>query len=89
MSLFDGLFKYKEAKLYDAAKSRKDSRLHTPYDYRETLVNNSVSRFILRNQTIRYFLIFLNDYLYNVTKGIRHLKSYKNYTVKKDDQNVR
>jgi hypothetical protein len=88
-NLFDNLYRYKRPRLYDIAKTRKDERLHQPYDYRTTLMNNSISRHILRNAMVRYFIGFINDYIYEMTNGIRYLKNYKNYTVKKDDKNVR
>lgn len=89
MNLFQDLFKYKLVKLYDRKNTRKDKRLNLGHDYKDTLMNNSVSRHIQRNDTMRTFLSFLNDYLYNLIKSVRYLKVYKNYTVKKDDHRVR
>lgn len=89
MSLFSGLYKYKRKHLYDVAKSRKDSRLNTGYDYTETLMQNSVSSHITRNATMQVFLSFITDYIVRIIKSIRVLKAYKNYTIKKDDQYIR
>lgn len=89
MDLLNNLFGYKKVKLYDQRKTRKDERLNQPYDYSKTLMQNSLSRHILRNRMISQFLYFLNDYLFEVSKGIRTLKNYKNYTVDKDNFNTK
>ena len=86
---FKDLLIYKRRKIYDVAKHRKDSRLNLGYDYKDDLVNKMVSKHIQRNQTIREFMLFINDYLYNVIKSVKHLNAFKNYTIEKDDTNVR
>lgn len=86
---FKDLLRYKRVKIYDVAKHRKDSRLNTGYDYKDNLFNLMTSKHIRRNQTIKEFMLFLNDYFYNIIKGVKHLKTFKNYTVEKDDTNVR
>jgi len=86
---FKDLLIYKRRKIYDVAKHRKDSRLNTGFDYKDNLFNLMTSRHIQRNQTMREFMLFLNDYFYNLIKGVKYLKVFKNYTVEKDDTNVR
>jgi len=88
--MFDNLFLYKRAKIYDKAKSRKDSRLNVGYDYTQgSFMGKMLSRHIVRNQTLNDFLVFIDDYIFNLLKGVKVLKSYKNYTVKKDDKYIR
>ena len=87
--LFENLFGYKKVNIYDAAKTRKDRRYYLPFNYKDTLIDRNVSRHLMRNATLRAFMIFVNDYLYNITVGIKSLKNYKNYTVKKDDSNTK
>jgi hypothetical protein len=87
--LFDNLFGYKKVKLYDSVKTRSDVRLNAPNNYKDSLMERSLSRHLLRNATVRAFLIFVNDYIYEIMGGIRHLKNFKNYTVKKDDTNTK
>jgi hypothetical protein len=87
--LFDNLFNYKRVKLYDAQKTRKDDRYYQPFDYKDSLITKNVSRHLLRNATLTAFMVFVNDYLFNIIIGIRSLKNYKNYTVKKDDPNTK
>lgn len=88
-SLFDNLFSYKKVRLYDVTKTRRDRRYYQPLNYKDSLINKNVSRHLLRNNTLKFFMIFVNDYLYNIIVGIRGLKNYKNYTVKKDDPNTK
>jgi len=86
---FKDLLVYKRKKIYDVAKHRKDSRLNIGYDYKDNLVNKMVSKHIQRNQTIREFILFVNDYFYNIIKSVKYLNAFKNYTIEKDDTNVR
>jgi len=86
---FKDLLVYRRKKIYDIAKHRKDDRLNTGYDYKDKLFNLMVSKHILRNQNMREFMLFLNDYFYNIIKGVKYLKVFKNYTIEKDDTNVR
>ena len=90
MNPFKGLLGYKEDKMYDVAKSRHDIKYNLGRSYKkEGILRNSISPFILRSQTVSEFVGFLDDYLYNLTSGIRYLKNFKNYTTKKDDETVR
>jgi hypothetical protein len=89
MNLFQDLFKYRLVKLYDYKKSRKDNRLNLGHDYKDNLLNNSLSKHIQRNDLMRTFILFLNDYFYKVIGSIKNLQGYKNYTIKKDDTRIR
>lgn len=88
-SLFKDLLKYKLVNLYSSSKTRKDNRLHLGFDYSNKLMQRNLSSHILRNQTILDFIGFLNDYLFNLIGGIKSLQQWKNYTVKKDDRNIK
>ena len=67
MALFDNLFGYRRVRRYDSVKTRKDSRLHTGYDYENLppseFIGRALSGHIQRNEIIRYFLMFLDDNL--------------------------
>jgi hypothetical protein len=89
MNLFQDLFKYKLVRLYDYKKSRKDNRLNLGYDYKDRLLNDNLSQHIQRNDIIKTVLLFMNDYFYTIIKSIKNLQGYKNYTIKKDDTNIR
>lgn len=86
---FRDLLIYKRKKLYDVAKRRNDIRLNSGFDYKDNLFNLMLSKHIQRNQTVREFILFINDYFYNIIKGVKYLKTFKNYTVEKDNTNVR
>lgn len=93
MSLFNNLFGYKRTRRYDFAKTRKDARLHTGYNYNDLppneFIGRSLSGHIQRNDIMRNFLIFIEDVIKTLLKGARYLDNYKNYTVKKDDTQTR
>lgn len=88
-SLFKDLLKYKLSNLYAGAKTRKDKRLNLGFDYSEQIMQRNLSGHIQRNQTMRDFISFLNDYLMNVINSIKKMQQWKNYTVKKEDTNIR
>jgi hypothetical protein len=89
MNIFKDLFKYKLVKLYDYKNTRKDNRLNLGYDYKDKLFNDNLSQHIQRNDIVYTFLVFLNDYFYRIIRAIKTLQGYKNYTIKKDDTNIR
>ena len=88
-SLFKNLLKYKLKNLYSGAKGRKDNRLNGGFDYSKSLMQNNISRHILRNQTMIDFISFINDYLNEIINSVKKLDQWKNYTVKKDNDQVR
>ena len=83
--LFKDLKVYKRKRLYKIAKHRKDDLKNTRYDYDNILLQNQLSRFIQRNQTMREFLGFINDIIINLLRQVRYLRNFKNFTVEKDD----
>lgn len=87
--LFKDLGVYKRKRLYKIAKHRKDDLKNTRYDYDNILLQNQLSRFIQRNQTMREFLGFINDIIINLLRQVRYLRNFKNFTVEKDDDRTR
>jgi hypothetical protein len=83
-SIYDGLYGYKLRKLYTVAKRSKDNRKNLAYDYKDKIMKNSVSPHIYRNDVMRDFLDFINDYVYNKIQSVRRLKLFKAFTVDKD-----
>ena len=89
MGLYNDLYKYKRDKIYNVRKNAIDSKKYLGYDYKNNLISNKVSRHIIRNKTMFDFIQFCTDYYYNTIKQIRIMKNWKNYTVKKEDKNIR
>ena len=90
MSLYKDLLSYKRKSLYKSTKTRKDNKLNVGNDYHSNgLLPNMLSKHIQRNQTLQAFIDFLDDYLLNMLRGVRFLRGYNNYTVKKDDKHIR
>jgi len=86
--LFKDLLVYKRKRLYKVAKHRRDNLKNTRYDYSAKtsgLISKMLSRHIFRNQTMREFLMFVNDFLLNLLDQVRYLRNYTNYTVEKDN----
>jgi hypothetical protein len=88
--LFKDLLVYKRKRLYKIAKHRKDENLNVKYDYKKHgLLKNQVSPHIMRNQTMREFLLFVNDYMVALLDQVRYLKNFGNFTVEKDEERTR
>tara|TARA_B100000900_G_C20600006_1_gene725076 strand:- start:4498 stop:4767 length:270 start_codon:yes stop_codon:yes gene_type:complete len=89
MGLYDDLYRYKRENRYNYHKIRKDSRKYMGYDYSNDLIKSKISSHIFRNETMNTFIEFLQDYYMNTISQIRKMKNWKNYTVHKDDKNIR
>jgi hypothetical protein len=55
----------------------------------ERFLNKMVSKHIVRNNILRDFMKFLDDSFFNIISGVRRVKAYKNFTIKKDDKYIR
>jgi|TARA_B110000908_G_C10177070_1_gene413731 hypothetical protein len=90
MGVFKDLLVYKRKRLYNITKHRKDVNLNVRYDYKKNgLLDKQMSPHIRRNQTMREFLIFVNDYFLSLLDQVRSLKNFGNFTIEKDDERTR
>jgi len=90
--LFKDLLVYKRKRLYKIAKHRRDDLKNTKYDYKSGnrgLIGKQLSNHIQRNQTMREFLLFVNDYIVSILDNVRFLRNFTNFTVQKDDDTTR
>ncbi len=90
--LFKDLLVYKRKRLYKIAKHRRDDLKNTKYDYKSGnrgLIGKQLSNHIQRNQTMREFLLFINDYIVSILDNVRFLRNFTNFTVQKDDDTTR
>lgn len=89
MDLFSNIFKVRKTKAYNARLSVMDKRLHTGNDYRNNILVNSLSKYIQRNDTMNDFVIMIQHVIADLVDTVTHLKSYKSFTIKKDDKKVK
>ena len=76
--------------LFKVRKKRNlDDRKHVGNDYRENVLLNSLSRHIQRNPNLTDFLIMVQHIIADLIDSVSHLKSYKSYTIKKNDKKVK
>lgn len=88
--LFKDLLVYKRKRLYKISKHRKDDNVNVKYDYKKNgLLDKQMSPHIRRNQTMREFLMFVNDYIIALLDQVRFLKNFGNFTVEKDEERTR
>jgi len=90
--LFKDLLVYKRKRLFKIAKHRRDDLKNTKYDYKSGnrgLIGKQLSNHIQRNQTMREFLLFVNDYIVSILDNVRFLRNFTNFTVQKDDDTSR
>ena len=89
MDLFSNLFKVRKIKSYDSRLTAMDQRLHVGNDYRENILTNSISKYIQRNDTMNDFIILIQHVVADLVDSVTYLKTYKSFTIKKEDKKVK
>ena len=74
--------------LYDTTNSIRDNLKWQGYDYRNTLISNSVSPYLLRNLKVSNFLKYLNDICVEYIETVKKIRVFYNFTVDKDYRNI-
>jgi hypothetical protein len=74
--------------LYDVTNSVRDDLKWQGYDYRNTLISNSVSPYLLRNLKVSNFLKYLNDICVEYIETVKKIRVFYNFTVSKDYRNI-
>lgn len=89
MSVYDNLFKTRTPKLYDTKRIVHDDRKNTVNNYRNNILVNSLSKYILRNNTMNDFVLLIQHVVADLVDSVTYLKTYKSFTVKKGDKKVK
>ena len=89
MDVTKNLFKVRKKKNYDVRKSVLDDRKNVGNTYRENVLLNSLSKHIQRNPNLSDFLIMIQHVLADIIDSVSYLRSYKSFTLKKDDKKVK
>jgi hypothetical protein len=74
--------------LYAATDSIKNDLKWQGYDYRNTLISNAVSPYLLRNLKVSSFLKYLNDIAVEYVETVKKIRVFINFTVPKDYRNI-
>lgn len=74
--------------LYNATNSVRDNLKWQGYDYRNTLMSNSVSPYLLRNLKVSNFIKYLNDICVEYIETVKKIRVFYNFTVDKDYRNI-
>jgi FMN phosphatase YigB (HAD superfamily) len=74
--------------LYDVQDSLRDDLKWLGYDYKNTLISNSVSPYLLRNLKMSNFLKYLNDIAVEYVETVKKVRVYYNFTVNKEYRNI-
>jgi hypothetical protein len=75
-------------KLYD--ETYKSGENKTGYDYKSKLMKNALSpRFFSGNPIAEKFATFINDMLYESIESVKLIKTFFNYTVDKDQKDIK
>ena len=72
-------------KLYDEGEDRKN----LGYDYKETLLKNSLSNRMFKNDILSAFIGKINTIMVEAVDSVKLIKTFFNYTVHKDDRKIR
>jgi hypothetical protein len=89
MDLLSNLFKVRKVKSYESRLSAMDQRLHVGNRYRDNILMNSVSKYIQRNDTMNDFIVMIQHVIADWVDAVTYVKSYKSFTIKKDDKKVK
>jgi predicted nucleic-acid-binding protein len=89
MDVTKNLFKVRKKKNYDVRKYILDDRKNVGNVYRENVLLNSLSRYIQRNPSLSDFLIMVQHAVADIIDSVSYLRSYKSFTLKKDDKKVK
>ena len=87
--LIKNLFKVRKRRNYSIRKNILDDRKNLGNNYRENILKNSISPYIYRNAHMNDFITFIQQVLADIVDTITQLKTYKAYTLKKEDTKVR
>jgi len=74
--------------LYAVQETLRDDLKWKGYDYKQTLISNSVSPYLLRNLRMSNFLKYLNDIAVEYVETVKKIRVYYNFTVDKDYRNI-
>ena len=75
---------------YTILKQRKDVLQHTGYDYRNTIMKNSLSIDIVYGNTVlSTFVKYLNDIMYELIESVKQIKTFANFAMDKNERRFR
>jgi hypothetical protein len=89
MDITKNLFKVRKKKNYDVRRNILDNRKNIPNTYRDNVLLNSLSGHIQRNPNLSDFLVMIQHVIADIIDSVSYLRSYKSYTIKKDDKKVK
>lgn len=74
---------------YRAAFKRHENRLHKGYDYRKTILQNSLSNQMFGvSPVMDGFLTAINDVMFNCIEAVKQIKIFYNPALDKYESNV-
>jgi hypothetical protein len=88
-SPIENLFKVRRKKNYDVRKTAVDNRKYVNNNYRENMLQNSISKYIFRNSVMNDFVVMIQHILADLVDSVTYLKGFKSYTTKKDDTRLK
>lgn len=88
-SPIENLFKVRRKRNYDVRKTAVDDRKNSGNIYRNNMLQNSISKYIVRNPAMNDFIVMVQHILADLVDSVTHLKGYKSYTTKKDDTRLK
>ena len=89
MDITKNLFKVRKKKNYDVRRNILDNRKNIHNTYRDNVLLNSLSGHIQRNPNLSDFLVMIQHVIADIIDSVSYLRSYKSYTIKKDDKKVK
>ena len=76
--------------LYNTCRLEGEKRLNTGFDYakKDVLLKKVMMPRLFLNENVSGFLSYVNDVMVNNINAVKVIRTFFNYTVKKNDPNV-
>ncbi len=75
--------------IYKSTYERKDRRLHKGFDYKDKIMNKTLSsRMFGVNRTLTLFIKAMNDTVYNWIESVKMIKTHANPHIDKYDNKI-
>lgn len=89
MKGINNLFKSRQIPLSVLRRQAMDDRKYEGNKYRNNMLKNSISPYMMRNPVMNDFILLVQQVLADLVDTVNVYKHYKSFTTKKDEHNIR
>ena len=74
--------------IYDSINESRWKTKNEGYEYEKTLIEDNSSKYLQKNGMMRQFFPYLNMILSHLINGVKYLRNFNNYAVRKDYKRI-